>query len=96
MLRVVLDTNILVSASLTPEGIPATILDLGLLSEFVIVISPAVLDEYRDVLARPKFDRAGARIANLLDGVVSVAQCVFPTEKADAASDHCDGAAVKR
>jgi predicted nucleic acid-binding protein len=42
MFRVVLDTNVVVSASLAPEGAPATIVELALLDTFTLCVSPEV------------------------------------------------------
>lgn len=52
---VVLDTNILVSALLSPYGPPARVLDLALAGEVRLVFDDRLLAEYREVLARPKF-----------------------------------------
>ena len=62
MARVVLDTNVVVSACLTPEGAPATIVELALLGAFTLCLSPAVLAKYREVLAREKFSREQERV----------------------------------
>jgi len=54
MIRIVIDTNILVSAILTPEGNPAKILKLALQGKLNLIISPAILEEIRQVLRYPK------------------------------------------
>lgn len=54
-MRIVLDTNILVSALLTPSGFPATILDLITVGELTPVVDDRILAEYREVLRRPRF-----------------------------------------
>jgi putative PIN family toxin of toxin-antitoxin system len=54
-LRIVLDTNVLVSALLRPEGNPARILDLVLEGLVRLVVDARIFDEYAQVLARPKF-----------------------------------------
>jgi|SRR5271165_1348006 len=76
--RVVLDTNIVVSACLTPEGAPATIVELALLGAFALCLSPAVLAEYREVLSREKFSRRQERVRLLLEGLEDVALAVTP------------------
>ena len=54
-MKVVLDTNVLVSAVLSPNGPPAAVLR-ALLSERVqLCFDERILSEYRDVLSRPKF-----------------------------------------
>lgn len=55
---VVLDTNILVSAGLTP-GPPAQLVALTLRRELAMILCPGVLREYLEVMGRPKFAKAG-------------------------------------
>lgn len=56
----VLDTNVIVSAGVTPYGAPATlILDWVLSRQIQVATSPAVVEEYREVVLRPKFRRYG-------------------------------------
>jgi putative PIN family toxin of toxin-antitoxin system len=57
---VVLDTNVIISARVNPNGAPATLLgDWILAAEVQTVTSPAIIREYRDVASRPKFARYG-------------------------------------
>ena len=53
-MRVVLDTNILVSALLKHQSIPGQILNNLLLGEFTLLVDHRILEEYREVLRRPK------------------------------------------
>ena len=54
-LRLVLDTNVVVSAALKPESLPRTVLLLALTKPARLYVSAAaILEEYRDVLARPE------------------------------------------
>lgn len=62
----VLDTNVLVSALLSPFGAPAQVLDLALLGEIRIAWDDRVLAEYRQVLARPRFGFADDAVADVL------------------------------
>ena len=57
-MRVVLDTNVLVSALLKSTGAPAQVLEAVLEGRLVVVFDDRILEEYREVLARPKFARA--------------------------------------
>ena len=59
MTRVILDTNILVSAGITADGDCARILQAALRGEFRIRVCPSVVAEYLDVLNRSKFTRYG-------------------------------------
>jgi putative PIN family toxin of toxin-antitoxin system len=64
--RVVLDTNVLVSGLLTPHGASARVLDLVLIGDLIPVADDRILDEYAAVLARPRFGFAEADVAGLL------------------------------
>ncbi len=54
-MKVVVDTNVLVSAILSPSGPPAQILDLILSRRIILLISHAILSEYSEVLNRKEF-----------------------------------------
>ena len=53
--RVVLDTNVLVSALLNSFGTPGRVLDLVLAGELAVAYDDRVLAEWRQVLHREKF-----------------------------------------
>ena len=55
-MKIVLDTNVLVSALLSPNGAPAATLQLILSGRVVIYFDARILSEYREVLGRAKFD----------------------------------------
>ena len=65
-MKVVLDTNVLVSAVLTPHGVSARVLDAVLAGVIELAIDDRILDEYRQVLARPKFGLPANAIHDLL------------------------------
>jgi len=52
VIRAVIDTNILVSALLQPEGLPAAALMLALSGEVALCVSDAVFAEYDEVIRR--------------------------------------------
>jgi uncharacterized protein len=56
MIRVVIDTNVVVSARLRNESVPAFIMNLAVNRKIQMFISPEVWAEYEEVLYRPKFD----------------------------------------
>lgn len=64
---VVLDTNILVSALLSPFGQPARVLDLVLAGEVRLAFDDRLMAEYREVLARPKFGFRQEDVQALID-----------------------------
>jgi len=51
-MKIILDTNIIVSALLSPRGLPAKILNLVLNGNAKIIYDNAILSEYIDVLGR--------------------------------------------
>jgi uncharacterized protein len=54
--RVVVDTNVLLSAALTPHGAPAELVD-WLLAEWRLVFSQTTFAELESRIWKPKFDR---------------------------------------
>ncbi len=57
MIRAVLDANVVVSAILSPKGIPAKILTAWRAEEFSVVVSEAIVSEIGRVLRYPKIKR---------------------------------------
>jgi uncharacterized protein len=53
-MRVVLDTNIIVSALIAPAGKPATIIDAWLVGKFTLLTCAAHVDELRATLQKPR------------------------------------------
>ncbi|MGA9883478.1 MAG: putative toxin-antitoxin system toxin component, PIN family [Candidatus Acidiferrales bacterium] len=61
-LRLVLDTNIVVSAALKPDGLQRTVFLLAITKPARLYVSPAIVLEYRDVLRSPELQiRKGLR-----------------------------------
>jgi predicted nucleic acid-binding protein len=59
MIRVVLDTNILISALLQPQGLPARTFVMVLAGTTAqLCVSGDVYAEYEEVTRRPKFNRS--------------------------------------
>ena len=57
MPRAILDPNVLVSAAITHDGLPARLLTEFRDGSFELIVSPRLLRELRDVLGRDKFRR---------------------------------------
>lgn len=61
-LRLVIDTNVVISAALKPEGLQRTVLLLATTKPARLYVTDAILAEYREVLARPELKiRKGLR-----------------------------------
>lgn len=67
MTRVVLDTNVLVSALLNSNGSPANTLSLIINDKLKLLYDNRILFEYRTVLLRPKFNFKKEWVSALLD-----------------------------
>ena len=83
-MRIVLDTNVLVSALLTPQGLPAQILLLALAGDLTLLFDERILEEYRGVLHRPRFAIPRDQLAKVLeqleaDGELVAASCTAAT-----------------
>lgn len=76
-MRVVLDTNVIVSAILSRHSPPAEVLRLALQGELVPLYDHRILGEYREVLARPVFAFDPADIAGLMTGLERSGELVF-------------------
>ena len=55
-MRIVLDTNVVVSALLHDASVPAQVLDLCFSGDLELVVDARILAEYRDVLRRPELE----------------------------------------
>ena len=66
-MKIVLDTNVLVSALINPEGLPAKILNLVLNGKLTVLYDNRIIGEYRAVLIRKKFGFSSEMIEPLLD-----------------------------
>lgn len=66
-MRVVLDTNVLVAALLTPRGAPASVLNAVLNGSVTLLVDERIADEYRDVLFRSKFGFSHDALQPVLD-----------------------------
>jgi len=70
-LKIVLDTNVLVSAFLKPHSKPARIMRLVLQGDIQIIINEPILAEYLEVLKRPKFDLNLEDVQTIVDFIRS-------------------------
>jgi uncharacterized protein len=89
-LRIVLDTNIVVSAALRPDGLQRTVFLLALTKPARVYVSQEILAEYRNVLARPALKIRKGMQQQLLQFVKNRAQVVCPSHKLELTSDPED------
>jgi len=75
-LRIVLDTNVLVSGLLSPFGPPGEIVRLVSDGSIALCVDARIVGEYEQVLARPRFSFDPDDVATLLDLIDSTAEMV--------------------
>lgn len=94
-MNIVLDTNVLVSALLSPFGPPGRILDLGLAGKVRLIYDDRILAEYRAVLMRPKFGFDRRHIDALLEEFISAGFSVLAPPLLLALPDPADAVFVE-
>ena len=75
---VVLDTNVIVSALLSPLGNPAKIYRMFLTGLLTLVFNPDILDEYQDVLSRPRLGIQAVDAETVLSAIEQYGKSVEP------------------
>ncbi len=91
MIRVVFDVNVIISALLFAGSVPRMALDRAL-SQGTILISDALSEELRRVLARSRFDRYASLEdrEDFFDGLIRVSELVEITESVQVCRDPQD------
>jgi uncharacterized protein len=89
-LRFVLDTNVIVSAALRPDGLQRVALDITITKPSSLYISQPVFAEYGEVLARRRFGIARGERSQLLQLIKRRARFVIATAAVRAAGDTTD------
>jgi putative PIN family toxin of toxin-antitoxin system len=89
-MRVVLDTNILISALWKPDGLEAQTVSLVREGNIVAYVSTELWDEYREVLYREKFHRLSESAEKLLAALCPRVIRVVPSEKVAWSVDEGD------
>lgn len=89
-MRIVLDTNVIVSALLNPSGAPAAVLNMLLRESVTLLLDNRILFEYSDVLRRNKFRFPTYAIDVLLDFIRAFAQFVVAAPTAIKLQDEDD------
>ena len=89
-MRVVLDTNVVLSACLKPDGLEARLVDMAIAGTLDACVSPETWAEYQDVLLRDKFKTTRRRAELILRSLEARVLRVIPGERLTAASDQDD------
>jgi len=89
-LRLVLDTNVIVSAALKPDGLQRSVLLVSLQKPARLYVSDPILEEYREVLSRPRLHiRKGLR-RQLMRIIENSAHRIVPSVRLRVAVDPDD------
>jgi len=89
-LRLVIDTNVVVSAALKPEGLQRTVVLLAMTKPARWYVSEAILAEYALVLTRPELKIRRSLRQQLLQLIRNHARVVVPSRIAQITSDPAD------
>jgi putative PIN family toxin of toxin-antitoxin system len=89
-LRLVLDTNIVVSAALRPEGLQRTVLSMAIAPPARLYISAPILAEYQQVLSRSRFRIPKGQRRQFLQLLKNRAHLVEPVRRLAVTSDPDD------
>ena len=90
MIRVVIDTNVVVSALLRSGGLPEAIFNLAIGGDIQRFVSDPILAEYEDVVRRPRLAIDSAKADDALRRIRTAALLVRPSSTVTAASDPDD------
>ena len=89
-LRLVLDTNVLVSAAIKPAGLQRTVFLIAISRPARLYVSRPILLEYDEVLARPELRiRKGLRL-QFLQLIRNHAHIVSPSRRLEVTTDPAD------
>lgn len=75
-MKAVIDTNVLVSALLSPFGAPGRVLDLVFGGSLQVAFDDRILSEYRSVLLRTKFGFEARAVDDLLTFIIATGTAV--------------------
>jgi putative PIN family toxin of toxin-antitoxin system len=89
-LRLVIDTNILVSAALKPDGLQRTVFLLAIRRPARLYVSASILSEYQEVLSRPELRIRKAIREQFLQFIKDHAYLVTPYRSLTITSDPHD------
>jgi putative PIN family toxin of toxin-antitoxin system len=89
-LRLVIDTNVMVSAAIQPAGLQRTVLLLGITKPARLYVSRPILEEYSEVLSRPELRIRKGLGQQLLQLIKNHCYTVAPTRLLEVTSDPDD------
>jgi putative PIN family toxin of toxin-antitoxin system len=94
-LRLVIDTNVLVSAALKPDGLQRTTFLLAITKPACLYVSPPILEEFAEVLSRPELSIRKWLRLRLLQLIKNHSYAVTPPRRLAVTSDPDDNIFVE-
>jgi len=89
-LRLILDTNVVISAALQEEGFPRTALTIALNRPARLYVSQPILDEYAEVLSRAELDIPKGQRLRLLQLIKNRSFLIAPYRRLEVPTDPDD------
>ncbi|MBL7085941.1 MAG: putative toxin-antitoxin system toxin component, PIN family, partial [Candidatus Cloacimonetes bacterium] len=89
-MKVVIDTNIIVTALLSPYSYSSKVLRLVLTKKIDIALDSRIISEYREVLMRPKFDFELDNVKTIMDYLYDIAEKVIAVPVSNSLPDPDD------
>jgi putative PIN family toxin of toxin-antitoxin system len=88
--KLVLDTNVVLSAVIKPDGLQRLIFQVALSPFCEVFISAPILAEYEGVLSRKRFKLQPSEVQSVISLITSKATLLTPANTVTAASDPDD------
>ena len=76
-MKVVIDTNVIVSALLSPYSFSSQVVRLVFTKKIDIALDSRIISEYREVLMRPKFDFELDNVKIIMDYLYDIAEKII-------------------
>src|SRR3989338_7467919 len=89
MLKVVVDTNVLISATII-QGKQFEILKLAKLGKINLITSPNILKEFEEVISREKFGFSKEQVSLAINQILEIAEIVIPQQKVSIVKEDPD------
>lgn len=88
-MRVVFDTNVLVSATIV-NGKQFELLRLAKLGEIKLVLSFQIIEEFKEVISRERFGFSERQVEDAMREILDIAEIVYPVSKFDVIKEDSD------
>lgn len=88
-MRVVFDTNVLVSATIV-NGKQFELFRLAKLGEIKLVLSFQIIEEFKEVISRERFGFSEKQVEDAMKEILDIAEIVYPVSKFDIIKEDSD------